>query len=348
MAEDSTREDDVDDSDPSSAPLDDLAERIRSRQSDLGDAGTERGDEPGVDEFFQEAAFEEIGSDELWDSLDEEEPSGGPTVEVGEGPDEHIVPKRSYCENCEHFSVPPEVHCDHTGTTIVEFVDLDHVRVRNCPIVKQRQELSERGTSPTDPDAFEGIAPGQRLVLIEVSLPVLRQLSAAQTARFRACLGHLMAEESHPGALQWALHRLVVQGMEGQRRARADRHLGEMTGPLSLLLSTLVLAGHADGDDARRALARVASSLGLSLDFVPEPALASELDWAMGRLVRLVREERAPLLVAMTCCVEQDGRIEPLEAELLSAIAWTLGCPLPDPSRHDGLASDGLAGQDGR
>ncbi|WLI73018.1 hypothetical protein [Halomonas alkalicola] len=67
----------------------------------------------------------------------------------------------------------------------------------------------------------------------------------------------------------------------------------------------------------------------MALDLVREPPSAADLDWAMARLVRLVQAERAPLLAAMVCCVEQDGRIAPEEAELLRAVAWTLGCPLP-------------------
>ncbi|MCH4563295.1 M48 family metallopeptidase [Halomonas sp. EGI 63088] len=188
------------------------------------------------------------------------------------------------------------------------------------------------------------LAPGHRLPLIELALPVLRQLSAAQFAGFRACLDRLMAIETRPGARQWALHRLAVQGIEGERRARRDRHLADLGGPLSRLLSTLAMAGLANEAEARDAVEQAAATLGIDLDFVPEPPPAADLDWAMERLVRLVQAERASLLAAMTRCVEHDGRIEPEEAELLCAVAWTLGCPLPDPGRlasrpgprHDG------------
>ncbi|MFY0991455.1 M48 family metallopeptidase [Halomonas sp. C05BenzN] len=189
------------------------------------------------------------------------------------------------------------------------------------------------------------LAPGHRLPLIELALPVLRQLSAAQFAGFRACLVRLMAIETRPGALQWALHRLVIQGIEGERRARRDRHPGQLAGPLSLLLSTLALAGH-DRQAARCAVDRAADVLGVELSFVPEPAQAADLDWAMERLVRLVQAERASLLAAMTRCVEHDGRVAPEQAELLQAVAWTLGCPLPGPDRA-GLASQAVPRHDG-
>ncbi|MEQ6915963.1 M48 family metallopeptidase [Halomonas aquatica] len=187
------------------------------------------------------------------------------------------------------------------------------------------------------------LAPGQRLPLIELALPVLRRLSVAQLGRFQACLRRLMALESRPGALQWALHRLVLRGIQGERRARRDRHLADLSGPLSLLLSTLALAGQQDETQAHASVERLSAVLGVTLDFVREPALATDLDWAMSRLVRLVQAERAPLLAAMSCCVLHDGRIEPEEAELLSAVAWTLGCPLPSPERLAGQSVGGTA-----
>ncbi|MEQ6889864.1 M48 family metallopeptidase [Halomonas sp. CS7] len=191
------------------------------------------------------------------------------------------------------------------------------------------------------------LRPGQRLPLMELALPVLRRLSVAQSTRFQACLRRLMALESRPGALQWALHRLVLQGMQGERRARRDRHLADLSGPLSLLLSTLARAGQQDDRQALAAVERLSAVLGVPLDFVREPALATDLDWAMARLVRLAPSERAPLLAAMSCCVAHDGRIEPEEAELLSAVAWTLGCPLPSPARPLDERDGGSAGESG-
>jgi len=173
------------------------------------------------------------------------------------------------------------------------------------------------------------LASGDRLPLIELALPVLRQLSAAQFARFRQCLAGLMAAETAPGPLQWALHRLVLTGIEGERRARRDRHLRDLAGPLSLLLSTLARAGQDSPEAQAESLAQAGRALGVALDLVREAPSAADLDWAMGRLVRLAQAERAPLLAAMVCCVEHDGHIAPEEAELLRAVAWTLGCPLP-------------------
>ncbi|MGE4535352.1 M48 family metallopeptidase [Halomonas sp.] len=178
-------------------------------------------------------------------------------------------------------------------------------------------------------EPLDRLSPGDRLPLIELSLPALRALSPAQGARFRSCLDGLMAAETAPGALQWALHRLVRAGLDGERRALRDRRLADLGGPLSRLLSALALAGHPEPEAAREALAGVSAALGVPLDFVAEPATAAELEWALSRLARLRDADRAPLVAAMVCCVEHDGRVAPEEAELLRAVAWSLGCPLP-------------------
>lgn len=140
------------------APLGELADRIRSRHGGPDvEAGAEEptDDAFGLGEYFQEETYDEVDSEDLWETLDAEAaaPSG---VEVADEPNEHIVPKRSYCESCpkDAFSEPPEVSCSHPGTSIIEYVDTDHVLVRNCPVVAERQALGEEDQGPMTPGSF--------------------------------------------------------------------------------------------------------------------------------------------------------------------------------------------------
>lgn len=136
MAED----DPADSPDDEPEPLADVAEHVRRRRDE---------DAARTDPFVDET-FEPLEGEDLWEALATE---AGPDdrIETGEAEDEHVVPKRSYCERCEYFSKPPSVSCSHPGTTIVEFPDNDHVRVRNCPVVADRRALGdvrERGLTP--------------------------------------------------------------------------------------------------------------------------------------------------------------------------------------------------------
>lgn len=58
---------------------------------------------------------------------------------------EYVVPKDSYCEQCPYFGEPPDVGCTNDGTEIVEFEDMEHVRVRNCPKVDQGRVAPDDG-----------------------------------------------------------------------------------------------------------------------------------------------------------------------------------------------------------
>lgn len=143
--------------DDAAPPLSDLADRVRDRhRAEPGDtAGTAPGDrELDPDGLFREQPVTEIDAGKLWESIDSDWPYEADARSAGDEA-EHVVPKRWYCEQCEYFATPPAAHCTHPGTSIVEFVDTDHVRVRNCPVVVERQALGEfRGEDPpsTSPD----------------------------------------------------------------------------------------------------------------------------------------------------------------------------------------------------
>lgn len=95
-----------------------------------------------LDELFEEKFIEgeagELDSEAVWDRLDETEAREEETAA-----EEHVVPARGFCAQCEHAAEPPEVHCTYEGSEIVEFIDTDMVRVHNCPIVEQRRQLGE-------------------------------------------------------------------------------------------------------------------------------------------------------------------------------------------------------------
>lgn len=56
---------------------------------------------------------------------------------------EATVPKSRYCEGCEFLTTPPELACEYPGASIERVVDMDHFRVRNCPVYEQRRREEE-------------------------------------------------------------------------------------------------------------------------------------------------------------------------------------------------------------
>ena len=94
-------------------------------------------DEPiDIEDLFAEGSVDDVDSDSLWDEL--ENGVSSPIDNQPEAPDISIVPKRSFCQDCPHLIDPSGVRCTHEGTEILDFPDMGHVRVRNCPIVEER------------------------------------------------------------------------------------------------------------------------------------------------------------------------------------------------------------------
>jgi hypothetical protein len=91
---------------------------------------------------FERQEVGEVDPDAVWERLSELE--GGSVTERGESTYAEVS-KHSYCEGCEYFSAPPEVACTHEEAEIVEFLDMDTVRLLNCPVVAERRQLEREG-----------------------------------------------------------------------------------------------------------------------------------------------------------------------------------------------------------
>jgi hypothetical protein len=94
------------------------------------------------DPLFEEVDTSGPTAEEAWEQLEREESFERPETSASRGAEavsqqrpEHDVDKRLYCQQCPYLSAPPELHCTHDGTEIVEVVDSDHFRVRSCPMI---------------------------------------------------------------------------------------------------------------------------------------------------------------------------------------------------------------------
>ncbi|MEA5387007.1 hypothetical protein VB779_07990 [Haloarculaceae archaeon H-GB11] len=141
--------------DPAEQPdgvADEVPERKASAHEAFPDA-SENADEDFIDDIdgmeadpfetpgsaFEHVDVGEVDADEVWERLQDAQERGS----VGEADErtERVVSKREFCQGCEYFSDPPEIDCSHDGTDIVEFPDVEHVLVLDCPIVAEREEL---------------------------------------------------------------------------------------------------------------------------------------------------------------------------------------------------------------
>lgn len=131
-------------------------------ETDPFDDIDELADGEPIDDPFTEMEVEDIDEDDVWSEITEEAngDSGSDTEALSDGEtaleetvigahdvptdaDEAIVEKRSYCQRCEFFAEPPDVACTNEGTEIVELLDTERFRVRNCPVVERRRGTAE-------------------------------------------------------------------------------------------------------------------------------------------------------------------------------------------------------------
>lgn len=132
-----------------------------SEEPDRNDADKPFADvEPTGDAEEPDDPFADVepADEDVWAKLSA---GGGPTAEDGdpferlaeEGTDaapeierdgeDAVVPKDRYCQGCRFLSDPPDTRCLNPDTEIVEMVDSEHFRVRNCPVVAERQEATD-------------------------------------------------------------------------------------------------------------------------------------------------------------------------------------------------------------
>lgn len=107
----------------------------------LGEVGEREGDPFDDEGLFEERDADDLDPDVVWKQL--ESPDSGSEQEPREERTFAEVSKHSYCEQCRYFSEPPDISCTHEGTSIVEFLDMETVRVVDCPIVAERRELDQ-------------------------------------------------------------------------------------------------------------------------------------------------------------------------------------------------------------
>lgn len=146
------------DGDAGDCPVDDPFSDLETPEGDVGDlfTGVEATD---VDTEAVWADLEGTGAEDGADVAGfSDEPSGVTVPGDPDGGDGAIVAKASYCQRCEHFSAPPDVGCTNPGTEIVELADVDHFRVRECPVVERRQGAS---VSELGQDDGDGREPGE-------------------------------------------------------------------------------------------------------------------------------------------------------------------------------------------
>jgi Zn-dependent protease with chaperone function len=205
-----------------------------------------------------------------------------------------------------------------------------------------------------DPEMFEQVtgllaevrelAPGSRLPVLDLSLPALRRLEAAQYGSFAQRVQELIEYDRAIDLFEYALVRVLRHRLQGYYTPTAGfppacRSVGELVPECCVLLSALAYVGQEESAQAA-AFARGARELDLpaagggagmpALRMPPrEERDLAHVDAALDRLAQASPSVKRNVLRACAQTVAADGQVRYREAELLRAIAAALDCPLP-------------------
>ena len=181
-----------------------------------------------------------------------------------------------------------------------------------------------------------GLRRRDRLSLVELIAPALRQLSREQRAVFSRTVQALIDADSAVSIFEYVVGHVLRERMsdthDAVARARVRHHsLRKVESELRLLVSLLAHAGATDAAGAGLALAAARARLpGIEFELLPQSErLLSGLSGALVELRALSPNLCAQVVDACAHAVLADRRVTEDEATLLRAICGGLGCPLP-------------------
>lgn len=177
-----------------------------------------------------------------------------------------------------------------------------------------------------------------KLPLVELTFPALRRLSSDEYAAFSGELRRNIESDQQIDLFEFAIQKMVRRHLDPCFKGPSKqtvRHirLKPLAPSCSVLLSALAHAGQDTIDQAETAFRQGCTTLGVPADdmqFVPLPKCdLPHLDAALDELATAAEGIRNLILNAALQVISADSAIRIEEAELLRAIADSLGCAIP-------------------
>jgi uncharacterized tellurite resistance protein B-like protein len=171
-----------------------------------------------------------------------------------------------------------------------------------------------------------------RMAWIDDALTRVKSLDAAGRERFLQQVAVLIDADRRCTLPEFTL-QLLLRARLAQPRPGAGAKLRrqDVVPEMQLLLSLMARAGSDDEETAARNLSRQMFQLtGRTATIVPAAAITiTTLTAALERMMQAPALVRETLLRNLAECVTLDGRVKPMETELLAALAARLGVAVP-------------------
>ncbi|MCY0965774.1 M48 family metallopeptidase [Parathalassolituus penaei] len=187
-----------------------------------------------------------------------------------------------------------------------------------------------------------GLTPRMRLLLVEQSIPALKQMSSDQYLQFHRLVLQLAKADGHVDLFEWCLYRLLLQYlaphfdpvMPVQARYSKPEQIADA---IACVLSWLAHYGHdntVDGLSAAEKAFKSALPNGafgpLGLELQPRTEDLQSLNKALTQLREAYPHLKARLLKTLVACAMADGEVRDIEFDLIRTLAAILETPMPD------------------
>jgi Zn-dependent protease with chaperone function len=212
--------------------------------------------------------------------------------------------------------------------------------VREIQIAQLKADLTPIDFAETNrlAELTQSLSDAERLPLVDLALPALRQMCPAQHQVFRKAVEALMMADQRLSLFEYTLHCALKRHLDrqflprSQRRPTMYRPESSLIGPVVKVLSLLAWEGQPQPDLAAAAFAAGMRSYNgdtkSKLLSRAECSLA-EFDAALKMLNGAAPAVKRRVVTACAACILADGQVTVREVELLRAICDTLDCPLP-------------------
>lgn len=190
-----------------------------------------------------------------------------------------------------------------------------------------------------------------RLPLVELTMPALKTLSDNQYLQFKSLMQQLMDLDNQQTIFEQSVYQLVTRyldvhfGLIKKHRVRY-RKAKQVAIELQLIFSALVFYGHSSAAANQNARHGKQNGLNLTMDLAFKRAMQKlelpnilriETDSTQQNLFKNATEKlqycseplKQNIVEALVVCIEYDGKVNPVEKELVLAIAATMNAPIP-------------------
>jgi hypothetical protein len=174
------------------------------------------------------------------------------------------------------------------------------------------------------------------LVLIDIAIPALKQLSLSQYKTFKNNLDVLIEMDGRVDLMEWSLQKILLNHLDGhffklKHEKPRYAHPKQVKKEIEMMLSVMAYAGHRKQDEAEQAFQAAAKTLELkNLKLLSHKNISVDgLDKALKKLAKLKPLMKPRILKACAASVVHDQQVLPVEVELLRAFSDVLDCPMP-------------------